>query len=272
MPSAFTRLARLEIAQAQVLERSHSPSPTAKESEEHGVSSLMSQPEAKLHTGVPASATPGNVVIKSYDEEWPKPDVNVKPAASVKDVDDYEIIESDSEPPAMGDSSDEEEAEDSETRRRHRALQLPRRPRQPLQVDHDADAKEGKIHTQNLPEMKRFRGRESRHPQGKCSQNLKIGHFENLSENQDVKRKPHPDKNKLQKTSEKDDSEEIEFGDGNKGIKENLDSADEVMDVFIQGLKLAADARKALPTKRGIMSTKVEGMPAPWAPATMTIV
>ena len=34
------------------------------------------------------------------------------------------------------------------------------------------------------------------------------------------------------------------------------------MDVFVQGLKLATDARKALPTKRSIMSAKMEGTPA----------
>ena len=43
--------------------------------------------------------------------------------------------------------------------------------------------------------------------------------------------------------------------------EEHQSDDDEPMDVFVQGLKLAADARKALPTKRSLMSTAMDGKP-----------
>ena len=41
--------------------------------------------------------------------------------------------------------------------------------------------------------------------------------------------------------------------------EEHQSDDDDPMDVFVQGLKLAADARKALPTKRSLMSAVVNG-------------
>ena len=49
------------------------------------------------------------------------------------------------------------------------------------------------------------------------------------------------------------------MGDDSTDLKEHQDSADETMDVFVQGLKLAADARKVLPTKRSLMSAMTSG-------------
>ena len=43
--------------------------------------------------------------------------------------------------------------------------------------------------------------------------------------------------------------------------EEHQSDDDEPMYVFVQGLKVAADARKALPTKRSLMSVKVDGKP-----------
>ena len=114
-------------------------------------------------------------------------------------------------------------------------------------------------YTENLPKMKRFHHRESSEVQGRGSQNFKMGHFQDLTENQDGEGKPHPDVNKFQKGLGKEGFDKTELGGDFTSIKERKDDVEEVMDVFIQGLKLAADARKVLPTKNSLMSAQVNG-------------
>ena len=249
MPSAFTRLARLEIAQAQVLESSLSPSPTAKESEEQGASSLMSQPEAKLRDDPDDAHPPTWMSAADHPADWPNvrdmaKQINARhttPSISEKTCLDrqadergcgvdggdggqiiYERVESDAdadtddEPGELVSSSDEEE----ET--------PPRR----------------------APGDEAISNRWGRKVQGKRSQ-----HFKNevQSATAETQRKDHKARPKTSKNSPRHESagHVPPNGDllgavaGETGEKD----IDEPLDFFVQGLKAAYDAKQALPTK-----------------------
>ena len=245
MPSSFTRLARLEIAQAQVLESSLSPSPTAKESEEQGASSLMSQPEAKLRDDPDDAHPPTWMSAADHPADWPNvrdmaKQINVRhttPSISEKTCLDrqadergcgvdggdggqiiYEKVESDTddEPDELVSSSDEEE----ET--------PPRR----------------------APGDEAISNRWGRKMQGKCPQNFKS---EVQSATAETQRKDHKARPKTSSNSSKPESAgPVPPNDDLLGAvagETNDKDVDELMDVFIQGLKAAYDAKQALPTK-----------------------
>ena len=236
MPSAFTRLARLEIAQAQVLDRSQSPSPTAKESEEHGVSSLMSQPEAKLR-GTPDDHVvhwPSvHELVKVIDTKHNGKNISAKicqdrlAADRGRAVDGgdpgkiiYEKVESDDEDCINELESSSDEDEDP--------YKSPRR----------------------APGDEAISNRWGRKVQGKRSQNFKN---EVQSATAETQRKDHKARPKTSNNSPRHESagHVPPNGDllgavaGETGEKD----IDEPLDFFVQGLKAAYDAKQALPTK-----------------------
>ena len=88
-------------------------------------------------------------------------------------------------------------------------------------------------YTRNLPEMRRFQGGKSSHPQGKLSQNFKIEDFPDLGENHNDEPTPHPKKNKFQKRLGKACSETIDVDE--PGEEENA------VNGHVKATKVAAD-------------------------------